>query len=501
LTTFRRSFQINRINLTMLNTLPTHTRFSVFHRFGLASAIAATSLMTAGSAFAGLAEVNALNVVLAAQNVSLATASGDQLAAAVDSVITANANFKPGVVAGEALKGSGSAAPDAGAKIAAEIIDNARVAGNKLNVAADAAKTAGSGKGPNLSQAASFERPFLLSNGDAITVANKVKSLPASVGAVMGGRALNLNTIGEKVTLADTAIKTSTLKKSTFSIAQFVGGTAADVSGTGTALFADLLSKLNVGLTVKITPGVVAGDPNNAGNIVATIVNDGSLVSVLKKASTLARDVAKVADIEEIQKVAAAIGAKIGNGQIKTSQLSAIAQGLVSGIAGKPVAVNGPNRLVNKRDEIGEVGASLMNAIASNALFDDDSSKGKKKAINLVIGMLKTMVAKSKSNTERSLQTLVAPDLAGSVALTIKYLGINGVIDSDVATAILGAIQNNAKKIAGKLGPSVSAAVGEVTAPGSGDLVKYENGQDLTTVPEDPQTGPVVDPETDSRNG
>jgi hypothetical protein len=115
--------------------------------------------------------------------------------------------------------------------------------------------------------------------------------------------------------------------------------------------------------------------------------------------------------------------------------------------------------------------------------------------------MLKTMVAKSKSNTERSLQTLVAPDLAGSVALTIKYLAINGVIDSDVATAILGAIQNNAKKIAGKLGPSVAAAVGEVTAPGSGDVVKYENGQDLATFPEDPHTGPIVDPETDSRNG
>ena len=211
------------------------------------------------------------------------------------------------------------------------------------------------------------------SAGDAIAIASKIKTVTSAVGAIIGGEALNLNTDLSKLLLANQAIKTKALTKAAQSISQYVGATVAD-----SAQFAESLSDQNVKSVLKIVPGVVAGDPTNAGVIVGDIVNDPSLSSVLKKAASLASSVAKVADIEQVEEVGQKIGAKIGTGAIAISQVNAIVKGLVAGIVSKPTTPTGENRAVNKGDEIGEVGAYFTNAIAANPAFHGTTQKAAK---------------------------------------------------------------------------------------------------------------------------
>jgi hypothetical protein len=476
--------KLNMLHSSFTPTIP------LFRRLGTSLAIASTSLLlTAGSAFAGTAEQNALIIELAKQDVTLGTATGDQLAAAVDTVITAHHNFKPGVVAGEALKGAGSNAPDAGSKIAAKVKANSAVTvANAFQVAADAAKTAATGKAPNLTQVPTFEQLFATTVPDAIAIANKVKTVTSAVGAIIGGEALNLSGDAAKLGLANSALHQG-LAGSAQSISQYVGLTVTD-----TANFARNLSDQNIPSTIKITPGVVAADPTHASNIVSAIVNDVSLSSVLKKAATLATNVAKVADIEEIRRVGEVLGAKIATSAIPISQLNAIAKGLVAGISGKPTTTTGANRQVNKIDEIGEVGAYLTNAIATNTAFQGTTAQAGTKAANLVINLLKTIVARSKSNVDVALQTLVAPDVSGSVALTILNLDQKNLISQTVADAIKAALLKPAtgKTIGGSaLAASINAAINLVYTPGS-DTHKFEDGTNAIV-------GALNDPESDDR--
>ena len=468
----------------MIHSISTPNRLSKFRRFATLAAIGATSLfLTAGSAFAGKNEVNALNAALSPQTIQ--TATGDQLAAAVVTVINGNALFKPGVVAGEALKGAGSNAPDAGGKIATATLPLPIVAADKIKFAAAAVKTTGTGTGTNVAQVPSFVQLIVDTDADAFAIATKVKAVTSGVGATIGGRALDLTTDAAKLALADAALKNSNLVASAQSISQFVGVTVADSDQ-----FAHDLSVANVKQTLKIAPGVTAADPTNAGVIVTSIVNEPLLVTVLKKAASLAKGVSKVADIEEVVHVGQAIGAKIGSGAVPISQVNAIVKALVQGINAKPFAASGSNRLDNHADEIGEIGAYFVNAISTNSAFTGTSAAAGKKAGKLVVNLLKTIVKTSKSKLAPTLQGLEAPDVSGSVALTIKSLNLN----TTMAAAIKAALTNSktAKKIGGAaLAPSIAAAILEVYNA-AGDVTKYENG----TIP----AGAVNDPETDIRN-
>jgi len=268
---------------------------------------------------------------------------------------------------------------------------------------------------------------------------------------------------------------------------------------TDSAQFAESLSDQNVKSVLKIVPGVVAGDPTNAGVIVGDILNDAALSSVLKKAAALATSVAKVADIEQVEEVGQKIGAKIGTGAIAISQVNAIVKGLVAGIVSKPTTPTGQNRAVNKGDEIGEVGAYFTNAIAANPAFHGTTQKAANKAASIIVGMLKTIVAASKSKVDTALQALVAPDVSGSVALTVKFLGTNSTISALVAQTIISSLEStkSAKTIGGAaFASAITAAVTEAANPAAGDVAKYENG----TLANPPQ-GPLIDPETDHRNG
>ena len=453
-------------------------------------------LISTGSVFAGSQEVTALNAALSPQTIQ--TATGDQLAAAVVTVINGNAAFKPGVVAGEALKGAGSSAPDAGSKIANATLPLASVAADKIKYAADAVKTAGTKTGANVAQVPGFIQPIVDTDADAVAIAKKIPTVKSGVGAIFGGRALDLTTDAAKLALGNLALtKTNGLLAATQSIAQFIADTVADSDQ-----FAHDLSLANLKQTTKIAPGVTAADPTNAGQIVRSIVSDAALSSVLAKAASLAKGVALVADIEQVQVVGTAIGEKIGSGGIGLSKVNSIAKALVQGITKRATTASGPNRLDNKEDEIGEIGAYFMNAIATNAAFDSATAIGAKKAAKVVVGLLKTIVKASKSKTDTTLRGLSAADVSGSVALTVKLIGETSGISAVVAQAIKDKLTNpnTAKKIVGKavadatLRANVTAAIVEAySVPGdTGVTLKYENGT---------STGNVNDPETDTRNG
>jgi len=138
----------------------------------------------------------------------------------------------------------------------------------------------------------------------------------------------------------------------------------------------------------------------------------------------------------------------------------------------------------------------LMNAISANPAFAGTTTKAANKAANIIVGLLKTIVTASKSKVDTALQALVAPDVSGSVALTIKFLGLNSTLNATVAQAIKTSLQSakTAKAIGGAaFASSITAAVNEAYATPGGDVTKYENG----TI----SAGAVADPETDIRNG
>lgn len=448
--------------------------------------IAAIGLfLSANAAFAGSAEINALNAALSPQTIQ--TATGQQLANAVVTVINGNPGFKPGVVAGEALKGAGSNASDAGSKIANATIGLPTVTADKIKYAADAVKTAGTKAGANVAQIPTFIQPFVDTDAEAVSIAKKIPTVTSGVGAIFGGRALDLMTDAAKLALGNTALTPSNgLLAATQSIAQFIGDTVIDSDQ-----FAHDLSVANIKQTTKIAPGVTAADPTNAGEIVKSIVNEAALLSVVQgKAATLAKGVAAVADIEQVELVGQAIGAKIGSGVIKLSRVNAIAKGLVKGISVRPASATGANRLDNEVDEIGEVGAYFANAIAANSAFSGTTTKAGKKAGKIIVGLLKTIVKSSKSTANSTLQMLVAPDVAGSVTQTVKSYPFNATIAAAIQAALTS--PKAGKKIGGTaFAASVSAAIAEVYNSAT-EVLKYENGTIAAF-------GNVTDPETDFR--
>lgn len=325
-----------------------------------------SGLLAAGStsARAGDAEVGALNAELIQMGVLLSTANSAQLAQAVFNVLTstnpAYVKFKPGGVAGEALKAAGSSAPDAGQAIATQALTVSKVAADKLTFVGLAASTAGTGRAPNVTQVATFSAVIVETDQDAITAAIVAKKSKSGLAAVLAGRSSELPDDASRVTLTNLALANRILVSAAQSIATGVADFATD-----SANYALATSLVNSKYASKIVVGTTAAEPTNAGAIFNAVLSSTStdLAGLKKSVASLAKSVAAVADIEEIEKVGNAIGNQIKAGTIKLSLATSITKALAQAIIKKPVITGlftDRNRPDNKRDEIAEAPHSCL---------------------------------------------------------------------------------------------------------------------------------------------
>jgi hypothetical protein len=450
-------------------------------------------VLVAPLAQAGTAELALLNAYLSTHfGDSVTTATSAQLAQAVVAVLQANPTKNGGTIAGEALKGAGSNAPDAGAQIASAVLtafpSGTVPLGTKTLTyqafAVQAIKTAATGTGLNVAQVPGFTAPFVASDSDAIALAVLVKASKPAVNAVFQGRAGELTSDTDKEALANQALKTTTLATVVQDVAAGVATKVADpVAFTNVVLTAPD----NLKNVLKIVPGIVSGQPTAAGAIVeqafTSFAAQGIASPIVKGAAALATSVGAVADIEQVQRVGTAIAERIGaaGGQvIKYSQLNAIATTLAKAIASKPLTATGPNRNANKVDELGELAAYMLDAVVTNTDFLKAPDKN-------VIAFIKAIIAGAKSTYGPS--TLdITNYVVGSVALTIQSLPVN----TPGRSAILATLQlpATAKTIGGT---ALAGVVSQAISTGIAGTGIYENGTDAAT-------GAVTDPETNSKN-
>lgn len=487
--------------------------------------IAAASFISAGpSAFAGKAELTILEAQLGKP---VGTATSDELAAAVVAIAQANTSKKnPGVIAGEALRGAGSAALDAGEKISAAVlaafpttIPFGTKTLSKNDFAAAAIKTTGSGKPITLVQVPDFAAGFFTEAtvNETKPLAILVKGTKGAAGAVIQGGASLITTDANKAIFARDAVADKAFSSVIQDVTKGVAVTVTDIVGFTDALVSAPANAKNL---LKIIPGIAAGQPTAAGAIVTEAFENplyapqGSKSPIVKGASTLAKTIGALADIEQIQKVGEAIAKQIpittlqGTKQvpnIKLSQATGIASTLAKAIAAKPFAATGANRTDNKADELGELAAYMISAMSTSAEFTATKVvKGVTVAANadkIVTGLLKAIVtggkaiktgaggtAPTKADVAAYL-TKLASYVSGSVALTVSNLPAGPIKDS-----IIAALNKTgfAKGVAGATNEAaVIAAITDGLAGGVGG--RFENGFDVAT-------GALTDPETNIRN-
>jgi hypothetical protein len=357
-----------------------------------------------------------------------------------------------------------------------------------------AAKTANTGQNPNGTKVDELAVAVYADDADnlgAIAAAQAAVSSVTAAGQILGGRSIN-QTDDQLKTLAGIAATDKKLKKAIQSVSQFVGANADDAKD-----FAHDVAAANLGSLSKIAPGVAAGQPDEAANILTELfLQADTKPTTVKSATKLASSMSLVADTEVVTDMAIEFGARLNAGDIKIKSLTGLAKGLVKGLTNKPatdttLGVRTRDSLVNKLDEIGEVAAYMLKQVGANAALNNA-----KKTPNLVIKFIKTLVKTAKIKTIVAFQNEAADDVSGSVAQTLFSLNAAGVISPDVFTAIKNKLlaASTAKKIGGKtLAPIISAAL---TAGINGTAgTKYEDG----TLP--PFTIELTTPETDNRNG
>jgi hypothetical protein len=204
--------------------------------------------------------------------------------------------------------------------------------------------------------------------------------------------------------------------------------------------------------------------------------------------TTEASAAATAAGIEDVTTVATDFGTRMANGTIKLNPKNAKALGnvLANAITAKVESESAPeNNWTNKADEIAEVAATLVERFSAAT---DVKKFNKKKAPKIVLQLLKGIFQNTKN-----VATLVPAsspnffqDVVGSTLLSaIQAPGT----DSKTDDKIYKILKKNAKKLAGKPNKDViKTGVEEARLADVIALAKYE-------------TGPVADPETDTRNG
>jgi hypothetical protein len=201
------------------------------------------------------------------------------------------------------------------------------------------------------------------------------------------------------------------------------------------------------------------------------------------------------AAIEDVGAVAVNYSGQIAAGTIKlsTTNVQALTKVLSDAILAKTTGDGGvltdPNRADNKEDEIGESAALVMKGIAASSKFLK-AVPGIRTPNNLTLNLLKGALLSAKTNTQvigANLLETVVRDVVGSVMLTIKNdVSINDKKDKK----IYAFLKLNAKKVAGAANKNAVKAGLEIGYKGS-----------TTFFPEDGAAGPIIDPETDTRNG
>lgn len=396
------------------------------------------------------------------------------------------------------------------------------------------------------------------------------------------------------------------LSASAQEIARFIGDASTDPVlfarnlvaysvTTGTKTTYPLLAKMNL-----IATGTATSNPDKAPDIINSMFSGGFtgttvdpiFAAAVKGAAKLATTVALVADAEQVERIGETLAAQIGLVQtnsttgkkkvvgIAQTQVNAIAKGLVLGLTNRTtlptfstpalsaqdiinrqlLGANSAaevakllvaNSRTNRLDEIGEVGAYLMNAIGKTTglnVFNGKDSLGnditsntkamaaaKKQAVAIVTGLIKTIITSSaKVNRDVALadaeigkqkgtlvkaatfQATAAEDVAGSIALTLNSLGAG--MNQEIFNAIKLALTTDAKigiKLAGSSKTSYnvddkSLPVGELvrlallagfnpTGQNRADTI-YENGTVAAyAMGPFPTVGGVSEPETDIR--
>lgn len=446
-----------------------------------AIAAAALSIAVTDSAQAGAKEAKALALALSPKTVD--NAEPADLAAAVATVITNNPKFKPGIVAGEALKTPAAVSKGAGSAIAAVFAE----AADRVGITADAAKTAGTGKGSNSTQVDEFAKITIQTDLEAVQAAEKAKASKLGAAAIIQGRADSYTTDAGKIALTSSAVGNKKLI-----------GLATEISAAGSVGISDpsaftiavtnAANAVKAGNGVKVAPGVVASNPEQAALIVQGLFASGD-TKIAKQAAALAKSVGAVADVEQISNVALVLGRQIAGGSIKVTAAAGLAKTLTAAIVAKTTLAGTRLSIENKADEVAEVAAFIVGGLVSNSAVLTEKTGSK-----ILLAIIKSAIAGGKAKKgQTALAADYIADIAGSVARTIK----NSALSSTLKDKIEAELGLKAKTIAGKANEQVIQAA--LTA-GFADDARYEDGATYNTDQrDDPAHLFVVDPETDHR--
>lgn len=459
--------------------------------------------------------------------------------------------------------------------------DAVKTAAAKAKFIGTSAKNAATSTGAFAEWIDEFARELTATNQEAYDAAKSATASKTAVGLIVASRTLDpaLNTDALRLDLAQKALlpKNVTtggqgLTASAQEIARYVGDAVApinvpqftrDLTATsvtiGTKTTQPLLAKLPL-----IVTGTATSNPSVASNIVDAMfdgVNPPANLTIptasatslflatVKNATKLATGVGFIADAEQVQAVGVALGSRIGlmttdTGKtkivgIKQTSVSTIAKSLVLGLTTRPgrnLATNNGDNRANRIDEIGEVGAYLLNAIKNLPVFQGKDTAGNpltgtkltaagKQATALVTGLLKTIITSSAKlhrdvagteiGTQKAtlvktptFQAQVADDVAGSVGLTL--FSLQGAIDPNIFMAIKLALTTD-PKIGTKIAGSSKTPYNIDGTPRTiGDLVKnalaigINNTGNVSQIFEDGTTGDFIDvinsAETDIRS-
>lgn len=423
-------------------------------------------------------------------------ATPEQLAAAVKAAIAANPRSKPGVIAGEALKFPSAITRNAGDEIATAALEainatttDATTRTGRVQLTADAARTAGTSRGANINEVPAFSRVALDSDPEAVEAATAARASKVGAGAILGGRASEQTSDADRIALANSALATRQLAGAATEIGRFIAAQTTDSDEFGLAI-----SEANDKLASKIIIGVVAGDPDNAGEIVDKVTTsaDATMVAFFAKASSvIAKNVGISADIEQVVLVGRALAGLANRTAANGKPLLAITRvASLTKILAAVIVLKGTNDAenapLNKADEIAETAAFVVGAIAGNAGLN------LKKAPKIIFAIIKGAVNGGKNKKIPIPQSYIA-DIAGSVALTIA----NSSIPADVQTAIrqflLDPKGKRAKQIGGASNaPAVTSALTAGFDNSANANTQFEDGTKL-------QLAQVTDPETDIR--
>jgi len=517
---------------TKLNRAPLTKRISAL---AITAAAAFTFVISSPTAHAAkpTKEFTAVQAALAAQTPpqTFATANGTQLAQAVLTAIAdpANAKLKPGNIAGEALKNAGTNAQvDGGTKIGDALITGN--AGDDVLAARDAIKRAGSGANLNVNLVPDFTTKFVNTDAQAYSLAKQVISTKPGAGAVIGGRA---SMAGVNATdLVNNALPATSkggagLSAATQDILKYVVAEIDSQAGGNGATDDFTLqiasTQANINLAPKIGTGGVAGDPTNGGNIVNKLLGSASLPKLRTGITPFMNTVGKVADIEEISRIAAAVGNQIatvsGNTTaIKFSAANSVVKSLAKAIIAKATTTNNAadiNSWDNKEDEIAEVAAYMVGKILNTSTVQGVGGGKPQVTIKNAGSKIFAIVMSAVNVTKGKKIALAAPtlnhdaaiDVAGSVAETLASLREDpstASISDTFFDAIKAFLVAKAKAIGGAANAQAVAdainAAYEQTGPSLPDL-NFEDGTKdgtLAGLPLSPGGLPARD-ETDTR--